>query len=373
MNTSDIDKMLMEEGNLCVSIIIPTHRHSKERMQDPKLLGKAVQKAKDLMQHSAWPKDKVQQLEAKLNTMVAEIDYIRMQEGLAIFISPNLTRFFLLPFEVKEKITIGSNFELRDLIYFSQFLLPYYLIATSKKRIRLFKGQGRELHEINNDDFPREYVEEYEYAPPSIASGSSAGLKNFEGDKSIVRENRQKAFLKQVDHVLDKYLRQGIPLLVAGVEEELAFFEHATHHVRAIVGTIPGNYDHDAVHQLAETAWKKMNEHIHSAHDVALVALREQIGRSMAVDGIRDVWRAAHEGNALTLFVEKDYTDTAYVDPENPSKMYLSPPMGKYDILTDAVEVILETVKAKRGNVVIVPNEVLKDHNRIALLLRYPG
>lgn len=372
MNTTDIDKILAEKSNLCVSIVIPTHRYTRERMQDPKLVKKAMQKAKDLMRHSAWPKDQVQQLEAKLDLLLTKIDFVRLHEGLAIFISPNITRFFLLPHQVKEKVIVGSSFEIRDLVYFSQFLKPYYLVATSKKRIRLFKGQGLEIQEIINDEFPREYVEEYEYASPSIGSSTSSGLQNFEGDKSVVRETRQKAFVKQMDHGLDKYLTADTPLLVAGVEEELANFEHVTSHLHSIIGKIHGNFDHDALHPLAETAWKKMKEYITTSQENTVLKLREQLGRGMAVDGIRDVWRLAHEGNALTLLVEKDFAPTAYVDPSNQARIYVSPPISRYDIVTDAVEHVMETVKAKGGNIMIVQNEVLKENSHVALLLRYP-
>ena len=137
--------MLAEKESPCISIVIPTHRFSKERRQDPKALEKAASKAKSLLQNSAWPKDKIQSLSTKIDAVVENIDYVRMQEGLAIFISPNISKFFLLPFPVTEKIMLGKTFELRDLFYFIQFLKPYYLLAVSKKRIRMFRGDGQDI------------------------------------------------------------------------------------------------------------------------------------------------------------------------------------------------------------------------------------
>ena len=180
MNTTDIDQMVAEKEDPCISIVIPTHRYSTERRQDPKALEKAASKAKSLLQHSAWPKEKVLSLSNKIDAVLQNIDYIRLQDGLAVFVSPNITKFFLLPFPVTEKIMLGKNFELRDLIYFNQFLKPYYLLAVSKKKIRLFRGEGRDIQEVHNDDFPKQYVESYEYAKPSRASSFSAGLKDYE-------------------------------------------------------------------------------------------------------------------------------------------------------------------------------------------------
>lgn len=371
MKTADIDQMLAEKDNPCISIVIPTHRFSKERRLDPKVLGKAVEKAKSLLENSAWPKEKIRSLSTKIDAVVENIDYVRLQEGLAIYISPNISKFFLLPFPVTEKIMLGKTFEVRDLFYFIQFLKPYYLLAVSKKRIRMFRGEGRDIQEIQNDDFPKQYAETYEYAKPSRASSFSAGLKDYELDKSEMQEIREKAFYKEVDDSINRYLKKDVSLIVAGVEDEVTNFESTTSHLNHLIGTIKGNYDHDAVHPLAESAWAKMNEYIKSEQQELLKQLQEGIGSKLTVDGIRDVWKMAKQGNGLTLFVEKDYQVTAYVDPADDSKLYVGPPAGNYEIITDAVDQIMYIVKEKGGNVVIVENGEMANFNHIALRLRY--
>ncbi len=371
MKNTDIDRMIAEKGNPCISIVIATHRFSSERRQDPKVLQKAVSKAKSLLQHSAWPQVKIEMLSHKLDEVMTNLDFLRMQEGLGIFISPSISEVILLPFSVTEKVMLGENFEMRDLFYFVQFLNPYYLLAVSKKKIRLLRGEGRDIHEIQNDDFPRQYTESYEYARPSRASSFSGALKDYELDKSEMQELRQKAFFKEADDSMNKYLKNDIPLLVAGVEEELINFDHVSRHAHQIIGTIKGNYDHDAIHPLAETAWKKINEYISSLQKNQVKQLEEGIGNKLTVDGIRDVWRMAMQGNALSLVVEKDYQVTAYQDPTDDSRIFTTPPTGKYEIISDAVDRLMMIVKEKGGNVVVVQNGELNTLSHIALQLRY--
>ena len=373
MKISDVYQMLAQKGNLCVSIVIPTHRFIRERNYDRKAIRDNLLKAKDLLKHSAWDKEKIQQLNVRLDQALDKIDYLRLQEGLVILISPEVSRIFLLPVRVKEKIIISKTFEIRDLLYYAQFLKTYYMLTVSKKKIRLLKGEGQDLQEITNNDFPRTYVEEYEYARPSLGSSSGNGLKDFERDKSILQHIRQNSFLKKADDAVDKYLKSDIPLFVAGVGEQIANYEHVTHHLSNIAGKISGNYDHDAVHPLAEIAWKKMQGSIKASHWKMLIQLQESVGRGLAADGICDVWMAAHEGKGLTLLVEKDYQIAVYADPTDMSKVFLNPPSGKYEIITDAVEKVTETVIEKGGNIVIVENDELENYNRIALLLRYTG
>lgn len=372
MNTTDIDLLLAEKGNPCLSMVIPTHQYTRDRMQNPELIEKAIQKARKLLSNSAWPKEKINQIENKFTVVLENIDYIRLQEGLAIFMSPNILKVHLLPFTVKEKITIGQAFDLRDLIYYAQYLRPYLLIALSKKKIRLFKGAGRDLQEVTNDDFPMTYVEEYEYARPSIGSPSSPALKSFEGDKSVIREKRLKAFLRDADETLHKYLKGNTLLLVAGVDEEVVSFEEVTGHLKRMVGKIAGNYDFDAIHPLAEMAWKNLKEHVQHSHEQLLAKLREDVGKGGLAVGLTEVWKAATEGKGLTLVVEKDYEATGYVDPVDSSQMLSRPPAQKHEIILNAPDQIMDIVREKGGKVIIVENGMLDPFDHIALRLRYP-
>lgn len=371
MNSTDIDRMIAENGNLCISIISPTIKYTRARMQNPALIEKAIHKAKALLSHSAWPKDQVVNVQSRLDLLIDRIDYMRLQEGLAIFISPNIFKIYLLPFTVKEKVIVGKTFEIRDLVYFGQFLKPYHLLAISKNRVRLLKGSGRDLQEIINHDFPKKYSEEYEYARPSISSPSSPGLKAFERDKSVMEDTRMKAFFRQADDTLRKYIRPDMPLFIAGVAEELVDFEHISYHIKNITGRIPGNYDVDAVHPLAETAWNMIREDVASSNNELIRRIEENIGNQLAVDGITNVWRSAKEGKGLILVLEKDYLERAYLKPGNDTQLYLTPPVDKYEIIPDAADDLIEIVKEKGGDVAIVENGVLGKFQRIALLLRY--
>jgi hypothetical protein len=371
MSTSDLQQLASEKGKVCISILLPTDRHTRERQQNPTIVLKAIQKAKALLDSIGTEGD-IEFLRSKLDAIEKQIDYVRLQEGLGIFVSQNISKVFLFPISVKEKIIVETKFALHDLYYLHQFIQPYYLLAISKKRVPLYRGEGRHLQEIRNDDFPTYFKDEYEYAYPSLGSSTGPGLQNVEGDKSIIAEGRQITFIKQVDRTLEKYLKTSRPLIVAGVDEELANFSHTTLHAKNIIGLINGNYAIDALHLLSEIAWRKVNEHILKSHDAIVKKLEEDIGKKMAVGGVRDVWAMAKLGKALVIVVEKDYHSGGYVDPSNEVKLYLNPPIAKHQEIADAVEEIISTAIEKKGNIVVVENGKLEKFGRIAVLLRYP-
>ncbi len=348
MSISDLQQLASEKGKVCISILIPTYRYSRERQQNPTLVLKAIQKAKALVDSSGAEEEEIDLLRSKLDAIEKQIDFLRLQEGLGIFISQNISKVFLFPISVEEKIIVETKFALHDLYYLHQFIQPYYLVALSKKRVPLYRCEGRHLQEIRNSDFPAYYKEEYEYAYPSLGSSTGPGLKSVEGDKSIVAEERQVTFLKHIDRTLQKYIKTSMPLIVAGVDEELANFSHTTLHSKNIIGLIKGNYAVDALHLLSEIAWRKVNAHIIESHDEIIKKLQEDIGKNMAIGGIRDVWAMAKLGKALVLVVEKDYHSAGYVDLSNEVKLYLTPPLAKHQFVTDAVEEVISTVIQKK-------------------------
>jgi len=371
MYLPDLESMLETQDQPCLSLIIPTVNYTHGRTLNPEIIQKALSKAEKLLANTAWPSEQIAQLVSKVESLKNKIDYMRLQQGLAIFISPDIFRIYLLPFSVVEKIILARTFEIRDILYFNQFLETYYLLAVSKKLVRLFKGRGRDLQELVNDDFPRKYVEEYEYSLPSPGRVAGQGVKSFERDKSVLQEKRMKTFFHHADVTLDKYLKKGMRLFVAGVDEELAGFEMVSHHTKHIAGKIKGNYDVDAAHPLAEVAWKLILEEVGNHHAKLISQLQEDRGRNLTAGGIVEVWRCAYEGKGLTVLLEKDYRVRGYLHTENRGRLHVEPPAGKYEIIQDAANDVLEVVKEKGGNIVIVENGLLREFGHIAMLLRY--
>lgn len=372
MTHADIELMLAEKGRPCLSIIIATKKPGHERQQNHELIEKAIARAQILVKHSAWPKDDINLLQGRLKLLQGKVEQLPLAEGLAIFISPNIFKIFPLPFSVTGKVILDNSFEVRDLVYLNQFLRPYYLITVSKSRVRLFRGSGRDLQEIINNDFPKTYVEEYEYARPSIGSSSSAGLKSFERDKSVMSNIRVQAFFRSADEMLKKYVKVQTLLFVAGVADEINNFEKVSSHAKQIASRIRGNYDVDAVHPLAEMAWNKIKREIQVSNRELLLKLDDAVGRHLAVDGIVNVWKAATDGQGHILLIEKDYMQRAYLNSDNPEHLSLFPPAGKYEMVQDAADDVIELVRKKGGSVAVVENGELSKFQRIALILRYP-
>jgi len=371
MNTESIKRIRENKQAPCVSVIIPTHKISPERAVDPIEVSKIIKQVSDNIIFKYGIK-KGAELVAKLEVLQGTIDFTHGTEGLGLFVSPEISEIVKFPFPVVEKTTVGNRFETRDLVYLDNYLEEYFLLSISLNETKLFRGNGKVLTEIRGDDFPRKYVDDHLYERPFLANSFGYGLKNVEKDQSVILEIRFQQFLKETDKLLSPYLNNNfIPLIIAGVKEELGFFQKETLHNSRIAGKVIGNYTYRPFSEFGEMAFEEIQTHRQKTIAGEIKKMQEAIGRELAVTGIRSVWKAALEGKGLLLMVEKDFAKPGFVKRDDPLNLYLMPPVENHNTFGDAVETIMETVLDKNGKIMMVENGTLTDHDQIAMILRY--
>ena len=364
--TSHIKDMVREKGETCVSIIVPTHRVGQDRQADRLEIERAVAVAKKAVM------DRPGDLALAIDSLFQQIDFTRNKEGIGIFVSPHLRQLVRFPFTVTRKIVVEESFDLHDLLYIENYSTVYYLLDISKKIIHLFRGVMDHLEEIKDDNFPKEFVEDYEYNKPS-PSGSATGyaqVKDVEKDKSILHQARLRKILQQADKSLSKYIfNKDVPLLICGPEKNLAIYRSVTNHVGNIVTPMTDNYKGASIHDLAILAWPQIKSYLDEQKLKLVSDFKEKLGKGLAACGVEDIWPAASEGRGLILLVEKDYEKAAVVTSNNKSS--LEYPDVKHIKYPDVVNEIMTTVLDKNGKVIIVEKNVLKDYKRIGLIMRY--
>lgn len=371
LSDEDVLTMQKEKGKICVSIIVPTHRLSPERRVDKLAVERAIAVAKEVL-HNRYTVSNIKPILHALDELYRDIDFSHNSDGLGLYVSPGIKLGVQFHFPVHEKVMVGDNFEMRDLVYKENYAAPYFVLMLTQKVVRLYKSSWEQLIEMNDANFPNKYEEEYSYSPPSQSTSYAgyAHVKSFEKDKSVLEEIRFSDFFGKIDKMMDDYLAGNTPFILLGTEKDLAWFENNSSHKKNIIKKIAGNYNYFRESQIAEMAWPVMLSHLQQERQSMIKEFREKIGEHLGVNGIQPVWKAAHEGRALTLLVEKDYCKPGFVG-EDINRLYLHPPIKPHKTLADAVDEIIETVLGKKGHVVFTDNDLLKDYERIALITRY--
>lgn len=373
MTNQVIEQLLAESATPCISVVVPTHRTAPDKIKDLDAVTSAVNLAKNLLtsNYSESSYD-TNTLISKIDELVETIDFVHPQDGIGIFVSPNISKLITFPFPVKEKVKVSHAFERMDLVYYLNTIIDYGVLAISQKKINLFLAKGEELSEINNQDFPLVYEETYEYSKPTKGTSySNSSLKGFERDKSEIEEIRLKDLLRKADHLLEKYINGKTPLVVSGGKKEISDYTQVTKFEKQIIGKVTGSYN-NAELQLAKLAWAAVKDYQKSQNQIILSFLHELFGRELVAAGIEDVWKQANEGKGLELYISKDFECSAYISNDG-YDLKLQPPSAthQYTYSVDVIERLINTVRDKRGKVVFLEKEQLADFDDIALQMRY--
>jgi len=367
MNHKEIQALIEERNEWCVSVIIPTHRTSPDRRVNSEILKKSVIHARTLLDKKKPPIDTYNLMVKSIDKLLDEFDPVHALDGLGIYVSPDITQMVHFPFPVKEKIIIDKSFETRDLHYFKQFSSPYYILKLTKNQASLFLNDGTQIREITNTHFPMSVVNDYAYARSTLGTSFGYARKGFEKDKSVIGKLRLEPFYRGIHQNLKQNIKAG-NLLINGSKKVITDFEAAGDRTLRIKGRIIGIYKNkvELFERARATYYDAMQNEIQSMID----SLEELPGTRKTAIGIREVWSTAVAGKGNVLLVEKDFRKTGYT-LEDGKQISLQVPAASHTTLPDVVDQVIETVIDKGGRVVFTEDNQLEKYEHIALILRY--
>lgn len=340
-----------------LSILLPTHRTSPENKQDPILVKNLVNEATSRLGEEFSARELAPLLE-NLEKLVDEINYAHTLCGLALYVSHDFAKLYHLPFSVPARVIIDKTFATRDLVYGLHREVRYWVLLLSQSSTRLLAGTGEILEEINDENF----------ATQMTGPGATAPLP-YDSDSSY-RDDRHRRFLQKVDGDFTNYAQdESLPLIVGGVDRQVSFFQEVSQHSSAIAGNIIGNFDKISIHEIIPQVWPIVQSVRETERVNALQQLEDAVSAQKFVSTIGEAWRLATQGRGKLLLVEKSYHEPAILSENGGIELVNDP--GGTDVMDDAVDEVIEVVLAMGGDVLLVGDETLSLHQRIALILRY--
>ena len=162
------------------------------------------------------------------------MDWEHTLDGLALFASRERSAAVLLPFRVKPRAMIDETFATRDLVYSFNRAPPYRVLVLGHKT-RLYDAWTTVLDEHTARPFPMIHR----------GPGGASKLPGGKGiNRSAVRDQAVRTFFRSVSEAVDALPKANpLPLVVVGVERNLAFYRDVTRQPGAIIGLLAGNHD----------------------------------------------------------------------------------------------------------------------------------
>lgn len=368
----ELSLLLSQRGNTCISIILPLAKYGPEREQNKRLIDRSIQRAKEWWDQLN-PDRSAEWWVSRLLQLKEQLDPIHPPQGIGFFISENLQRIITFPFIPKEKILIGNSFEVRDLLKKAQYEQPYLLLTLALQKAQLFQGKFTQLTPFTQTGLSGIFKEAFEYERPSRSTSyaGQAHVKSFEKEKQEIIEERATHHFKRAEEIVRQYHSGTTPLVVMADQKPLALYRKLCSIKKELLIYVEKDPSHLSPDQLSTYSWPSVNTYFEKKISTQVEQFNEAIGRGQTREGLQACWRAAQEGNCLTMLVDESYHTSGFILESDPYHLFRKPPMQAHRILTDAVDDLIEMVLEKNGNVLLAETDSLPEGRKIMMITRY--
>lgn len=291
-----------------------------------------------------------------------------------IFRSPNVFEQFLLRQPVKTARAIGECFSIRPLL--TELALPdlFYVLALSKERVGLLRCSGVRAEPANlPGSAPQTLTDWLAIEPPDHtllnrssagpSTGAMAGVRFGTGGQREKERAYLSDFYKSIDRGVHEMLRESeTPVILAGVDEDIAVYRAANTYPRLIRKCISGSLDvgRDQTSTL-RVAYSILQADVLERQATSLKIAKERSGAGRFSTDLDAILNAAFDGRVERLGISESAERTDVFERGD----YRS--LGKEDLFNlAAVQTILHNGKACS-----LPPELMPDKSVAAAILRF--
>lgn len=259
--------------------------------------------------------------------------------AFAFCASPETAVVVRLGQEVRERVVVDDTFATRDLVADLARSAAFRVVTVSEQKVRMFLGDRIRLVEALDDRWP--LLRDEDQRPSFWA-------------KEVFEQLR-------ADHA-----ELPLPAVVAGVDRSLRRL--AVDGALMVVGQVGGNHDRSSAAELHQLAWARVDGFLSADRARALGRLEQARSSHRYAGGIDEVWSLANDGRVDLVLVEESFEVAAEISPDR--QLLLDTSAGQQAV-DDIVDDTIEAVLLRGGRAVVVPDDSLVSHDRIAAVLRY--
>lgn len=371
MNKHNIAQLQSTTNFPSISIIIPTHMVLPDKLQNPILLKDCIKQAAKELQ-SKVPGNIAEPLIDKLHKLEQYIDFSKTSKSLALFVNKDVTTFFYLPWTLPKTVLVDEQFAVRDILVQRAKSPSYWILALSRGSTRLLHFSDDHLYEIIEPTVDKDGKPVSGFPLNDLGPSEHKYLAIGTGDLDArYKDNHEIQFFRFIDTNFARFLKQEVlPVILLGVAEDIAYFKDATHNKDSIVESVHGNFDHATLDHIKDAIKPAIERDNAKKVAAALKKLDEAVSALKSASDIEPVWHMAVQGRVHLLLIERNFDVAGVINPENPDEIAVTGTHANSKS-ENVIEQLIETVHAKGGDVIFVEPGTLKDHNRIAAILRF--
>jgi hypothetical protein len=271
-------------------------------------------------------------------------------EGLLLCAKPDSMQLFHLPLDTEEYAAVDTFYHLAPVLSLLQDAKEFYVLALAQQQPMLFRGDMYGLHDGANGD---------------------VGHFNGRGGAKNPAEEERMRFFRMIDHAVHEKADRKLPLILAGIESELAEYRSISNYPNLVKDSVHGSFGgikpHDLYEQVRPIFTRSMVDRQHHDAFERFERLRGENPQLTATDDLT-ASEAAGEGRVDTLFIDMSrFTTDSVRDNMQPTRV-LTFPRGE---VTKLLQAVARNVWLQGGRIINLDPERFPLNTHMTAICRY--
>lgn len=362
-----------------ITLYLPTHTSASppHMTEDQTRFKNLFHKALEIMNSRDKHNDFNAEFKKRCEELLDDRDFwASLTQSLLLCARPGVFEYYHLPIDSDEYVAVDDHFHLTPVLGLIHDAREYYVLSVTQKNPHLLRGDMYGLYPTGADlpqtleaalnlDEPNARTE---HSQSAVGSSLKTSVYNGRGGARDPREDDRMKFFRLIDHIVYHQTDRSLPLILAGIDSEVAEYRKESKYPKLTKAHIPVNFGVDdtaAMHQKAMAVIRE--EIINADHHQALERYLRLSGQSpeRTVEQMAAVKKAAEGGRVDTLLVgmSRETRDTVR-DNNTPVTKLVFPD----DKESQAVDYIAQQVFNQSGAIINMDQEQMP-HHRLALAI----
>lgn len=381
INEKEFESLSNFKNDVCISIFIPTRRKGKEVLEGENQLSlkSRWQETKRKLEKDGVSQELVRKMEGPMSELLNNKEFWRHQsDGLAVFASENLFKYFTLPIHFDPYCYISREFYLKPLTPVFSGDGQFYILALQIEKVELYQATRYGIDNVDIKDLAPARLEErvgYDYEEKHRkhkTQHNMGGAATQHGYDAANRDRKNEflRFFRAVDTGLHSLLNgQEVPLVVACQDYLFPIYREANTYKHLYRESIPGNpVDYPNRISLHAAAVKVLEPYFNREKLEKASQFRESNPGRTSVQ-LTDIIPAIYEGKVDSLFVQNHEEEWGRYD-EGLRKVKID--TGQNSQNTSLLNLAAVRTIREGGSVYLTDEESMPDNSsKLNALFRY--
>ncbi len=390
LSREEIKTLVEQPKDNSVSIYMPVVSAGAEVRQNPIRFKNLIKEAHTRLIEAGVNENQVTQIIEKADELDRQDFWEGIgEQGLAIFISNNIFRYYIVPLELEELVVVSDRFHVKPLLQILNNNGRFYVLGLSQNKVRMLVGTRYRCQEIDLtslENVPTSLDEALQYDDVSEKQlqmhGTGRGAQNaqtgvFHGQGVGTDDAEQKTNIMRFFKALAKGLENNIlhhdeqvPLILAGVDFLIPMYKEASSYQYVMEDAVTGNPEILSPQELHSQALPIVETYWNNSHKKVVDLYNELLGNNSgnASNSLEEIVAAAYYQKIDTLLVAKGEHKWGLFDQGSQKvSLHEQEETGDEDLLDLAAAHTL----INGGSVFVVEPEKVPSNKTVAAIFRY--